>query len=152
MDSKKDIEIIGNKQAAEEILTLTSQWDKSVEKSDSHSLAKDYIKNVEIFDVGSQLVGSDNYKDLWNSCFPYFGESPKVSRRKVKLYAGNDLAFMHFYSKVSGNNIPNPEEQPWCRTTVCFQKLSTGWSVVHEHISMPIDFEKGKPALIIGEP
>lgn len=147
-----NIEIIGNKQSAEEILCLTTQWDESVANCDTNSLAKDYFNNVEIFDIGTQLVGSDNYKNLWKSCFPYFGESPVVSRRKVKLYAGHDLAFMHFYSKVSGSNITNPDEQPWCRTTVCFQKLNSGWCVVHEHISMPIDFEKGAPELIIGEP
>jgi len=147
-----DIEITGNKESADEIIYFTSRWDKSVAKCDSDLLAKDYIENVEIYDIGTQLVGSQKYKDLWNSCFPYFGDSPKVSRRKVKLYAGNDLAFMHFYSKVSGSNITNPDEQPWCRTTVCFQKTSDAWSVVHEHISMPIDFEKGVPALIIGEP
>ena len=135
-----------------QIIDLTSQWDKAVSKCDSSSLAKDYIENVEIFDIGAQVVGIEKYKDLWNSCFPYFGESPKVSRRKVKLYAGNDLAFMHFYSKVSGSNIANPDKQPWCRTTVCFQKLDGGWCVVHEHTSMPIDFEKGAPVLIVGEP
>lgn len=147
-----NIEIIGNNESAKDILFLTSKWDQSVEGCDSSSLAKDYIEDVEVFDVGSQIVGSEDYKNLWKSCFPYFGESPKVSRRKIKLYAGDDLAFMHFYSKVSGSNITNPDEQPWCRTTVCFQKLKAGWHVVHEHISMPIDFEKGRPALIIGEP
>lgn len=147
-----DIEIIGNKESAEEIIYLTSTWDKAVENCDSNAIAKDYIENIEVFDIGSQLVGRENYKDLWRSSFTYFGESPKVSRRKVKLYAGNDLGFMHFYSKVSGSNITNPEQQPWCRTTVCFQKSSEGWSVVHEHISMPIDFENGVPALIIAEP
>ncbi|NMQ30179.1 hypothetical protein E4Q23_21930 [Candidatus Accumulibacter phosphatis] len=94
-----DIEIIGSRESAEQIIDLTSQWDKAVSKCDSSSLAKDYIENVEIFDIGAQVVGIEKYKDLWNSCFPYFGESPKVSRRKVKLYAGNDLAFMHFLFK-----------------------------------------------------
>ncbi len=146
------VEIIGNKESAEEIIYLISKWDKAVEECDSNSIANDYLDNVEIFDIGTQIVGIEKYKDLWTSCFPYFGEYLKVSRRKVKLYAGNDLAFMHFYSKVTGSNIINPDEQPWCRTTVCFQKESDDWSVVHEHISMPIDFENGVPALITGEP
>ena len=147
-----DIEIVGNQTSADEILLLTTAWDESVAKSDSDSLSKGYVKDVEVFDIGSQLVGVDKYNALWKSCFPFFGESPTVSRRKVKLYAGSDLAFMHCYSKVSGSNIVNPDGQPWCRTTICFQKIGTEWSVVHEHISMPIDFEKGEPILIIGEP
>lgn len=147
-----EVEIIGNQTAAEEILLLTKIWDKSVAKCDASELTAAYLEQVEMFDVGCQIVGRENYKELWQSCFPYFGESPKVSRRKVKIYASSELAFLHCYSKISGSNMPQPDQQPWCRTTVCFQKLGTQWWVVHEHVSMPIDFEKGVPALIIGEP
>lgn len=150
--SRMDIEIIGDRDAAEEILSLTKLWDKSVEECSADDLTKGYIENVEMFDIGSQLVGKKKLKDLWQSCFPYFGTSPKVSRSKFKIYASSDLAFIHCYSKICGSNMPDPNEQPWCRTTVCFQKAGPDWAVVHEHISMPIDFEKGAPALIIGEP
>ncbi len=63
-----DIEIIGDKSSAEAIISLTSQWDKSVVKGDAHALAKDYIENVEVFDISTQLVGKEQYKDLWDSC------------------------------------------------------------------------------------
>ncbi len=35
-----DIEIIGDKSSAEAIISLTSQWDKSVAKGDAHALQK----------------------------------------------------------------------------------------------------------------
>ena len=147
-----DIEIFGDSEVAVEILELTKLWDKSVEKCDASELIEGYIDNVEIFDVGSQIVGAKNFKELWQTCFPFFGDSPQVTRRKIKLYASSNLAFMHFYSKICGSNQPKPEESPWCRTTVCFQKNGSKWSVVHEHVSMPIDFEKGSPEFIFGEP
>jgi ketosteroid isomerase-like protein len=146
-----DIEIIGNQKSAGEILELTREWDNAVERCDADKLVEGYVDDVAIFDIGSQLTGREKLKELWQACFPYFGESPKVSRRRVKIYASNDLAFLHFYSKICGSNISNPDEQPWCRTTVCFLKTDAVWQVVHEHISMPIDFAKGAPAPIIGE-
>ncbi len=145
-------EIRGDKSVAKTIIELTAQWDSAVGDCDAERMMENYLEDVEIYDVGSQLVGRENLKDLWRNCFPYFGESPEVYRRRVKLYASDSLAFLHFYSKVCGSNQASPEDQPWCRTTVCFHKPGDDWLVVHEHISMPIDFEKGAPALIFGQP
>lgn len=147
-----DIEIIGNHESARELIELTKQWDHHLEQCDAHVLTQGYADNVEVFDIGTQLVGRDKFKELWQSCFPFFGSSPKAVRRKLKIYASQDLAFLHCYSKICGSNQPTPSKNPWCRTTVCFQKTAGEWFVVHEHISMPIDFEKGSPALIFGEP
>jgi ketosteroid isomerase-like protein len=146
------IEIIGNRAAAEEILALTESWDNSVENCNAGELTRAYVDQAEIFDIGSQFTGREKYREFWQSCFAYFGSSPKVSRRRLKIYASGELAFIHCYSKICGSNMPKPEEQPWCRTTVCLRKVGAEWSVVHEHISMPIDFEKGAPAPIFGEP
>ena len=147
-----EIEIVGNREAAEEIIALTKLWDKTLEKCNANELLQGYAEDVEVFDIGSQLTGRNNFKELWESCFPYFGSVPQAIRRKFKLYASSELAFLHCYSKICGSNQPNPEESPWCRTTVCFHKAGSEWVVVHEHISMPIDFEKQSPALIFGEP
>ena len=35
----------------------------------------------------------------------------------------------------------------WVRVTVCFKKSDGKWLVTHEHVSAPIDVEKGKALL-----
>ena len=147
-----EVELIGNKQAAEEILQLTKLWDQALENRDLKGLTNGYSSAISSFDIGTQLVGLEKYKNLWESCLPYFGNAPKAYRRHFKIYASESLAFIHCFSKICGSNMPSPEAYPWCRTTLCFHKAGEGWQVVHEHISMPINFEEGKPALIIGEP
>ena len=147
-----DIEIHGDRAAANEILALTALWDQSVEQLNADALVRGYIDNVEMYDIGAALVGRHKLKELWQSSFQYFGDNPKVFRRKIKLYASPELAFLHFYSKICGSNQPDPDASPWCRTTVCFHRVNAEWKVVHEHISMPVDLETAAPALILGEP
>jgi ketosteroid isomerase-like protein len=103
-----DIEIIGNHESARELIELTKQWDRHLEQCNAHALMQGYADNVEVFDIGTQLVGRDKFKELWQSCFPFFGSSPKAVRRKLKIYASQDLAFLHCYSKICGSNQPTP--------------------------------------------
>lgn len=117
-----NVEITGNQQAAEEILQLTKLWDQALENKDLDGLISGYSPEISSFDIGTQLVGKEKYKSLWESCLPYFGNAPKAYRHHFKIYASEALAFIHCFSKICGSNISNPEEHPWCRTTLCFQK------------------------------
>lgn len=143
-----NIEITGNREAAEEILALTARWDKAVGQLDSAALTRDYRDDVQVFDIGSQLTGRENLKALWEESFGYFGKEPKVYRAQAKIHATSEMAVFHFYSKICGSNQPEHAKSPWCRTTVCFQKIDGQWIVIHEHISMPINMETGTVALL----
>ncbi len=147
-----DIEIHGDRAAAKEILALTALWDQAVQEQNADALLHGYIENVELYDIGGELVGRPRLKEIWQSSFQYFGSDPQVFRRRVQLYAGTDVAFLHFYSRICGSNQPDPAASPWCRTTVCFHRQDSQWKVVHEHISMRVDLESGAPAMIFGEP
>lgn len=146
------IEMNGNTDQADEIRQLIEEWDAALQSEDVDRLVSEYSEDAEVFDIGSQFHGKSQYRAQWISCFPYFGGSIRLERRKVKIFADGNLAFVNCYTRISGANTPAHEKQPWCRTTVCLQKREGEWQVVHEHISMPIDFEAGAPALIVGEP
>lgn len=47
-----EVEIIGNKQAAEEILQLTELWDQSLENQDLDGLTNGYSSEISSFDIG----------------------------------------------------------------------------------------------------
>ncbi|OQK16887.1 hypothetical protein AU255_03010 [Methyloprofundus sedimenti] len=49
-------DIKGDKDAANLILELTKNWDKSVELGNSEELPHFYSENVECFDIGSQTI------------------------------------------------------------------------------------------------
>ena len=147
-----EIELIGNREQAERILQLLQSWDASLQTMDADALVAGYSETVDIFDIGGQFSGKTEYRAQWQACFPYFGDSMQIERRRTRIFAADDLAFIEGYTRVSGSNTPAPVEQPWSRITVCLRRDGDDWQVVYEHISMPIDFGAGKPALIFGEP
>ncbi|MBJ9986620.1 nuclear transport factor 2 family protein [Acinetobacter sp. S40] len=147
-----DIEIIGNQQSANEILALTQIWEQALNQHDLAEMTQDYVDNVSVFDVALQIEDVQAYRKLWQQCFPYFGDHIQVFRRKLTIYASDQVVFLHCYSKVLGDAQTSAEDVPWCRTTVGFYKESQKWKVVHEHISMPFDCEKQQPLYILAEP
>lgn len=147
-----EFEIIGNKDRAEEILALIQIWDQGLQEHDLHAMTQDYSDKVSVFDVALQVDDIQAYRKLWQQCFPYFGDNIQVHRRRLKIYADDNIVFLHCYSKVLGDAQTSADDIPWCRTTVGFYKESEKWKVVHEHISMPYDCEKQQPLYILAEP
>jgi ketosteroid isomerase-like protein len=130
------VQFVGDVHTAQEILFKIRQWDNAVAKMDIQTLTDLCQKDVSVFDVNSQLQGAAAYKQLWEQYSPYFAKDVCVYRQDVKIYAENDLAFVHCYSKVDRSE-QNSLNLPWCRTTLCFKKTQGKWKMVHQHISMP---------------
>ena len=72
---------------------------------------------------------------------PFFQGEIKVFRRNINIFSRDGLAFLHCYSKLDHASGVATPEIPWCRTTLCFQKMAGEWLVAHQHISVPVDFE-----------
>ena len=145
-------ELTGDITQAKEIETLMQEWSEALYEKDAELMAHYYSDEAKIFDIGSQTEGKEAYKNLWIGCFPYFGDHITIERQAVSIHAADGLGFLYGYSRVSGAQTDDPAAKAWCRMTVCFQKIKDQWRVVHEHISMPIDFEQNKPVLLMEVP
>ena len=55
-----------------------------------------------------------------------------------------DLAFSHCLSHATGKTMDGRDIDVWMRATDCYQKMNGKWMIVHEHVSVPGDFESGK--------
>ena len=146
------IEVHGDPVAATEITALIETWDQALRARDARGLTADYADDVRVFDLGTQLGTRAAYREQWQACLPWFGNQPWIERRGMQLFAGPELAFLHGFTRVGGERSPAPEDTPWIRVTVCYRKVDGAWRVEHEHASMPIDFEAGKPVPIFGDP
>lgn len=131
------VQFVGDAHTTQEILFKLKQWDHAVAKMDIQALTDLCQQDVSVFDVSSQLEGAAAYKALWEQYSPYFSDDICVYRQDVKIYAENDLAFVHCYSKIDKAEQKQMLNLPWCRTTLCFQKSQGKWKMVHQHISMP---------------
>jgi ketosteroid isomerase-like protein len=146
------IELVGDLEQAKEIEILMQEWSEALYEKDAELMAYYYNDEARVFDIGSQTKGREAYKNLWIGCFPYFGDHITIERQAITIYAANGLGFLSGYSRVTGAQTDDPAAKAWCRITVCYQKIKDTWKVVHEHISMPIDFEQNKPLLLMEVP
>ena len=118
--------LTGDVKQAKEIEILMQEWSEALHQKDAELMTHYYSKEAKVFDLGSQT--------------------------EITIHAADGLAFLYGYSRITGAQTDDPAAHAWCRLTVCYQKIKDTWKVVHEHISMPIDFEQKKPALIMKVP
>ncbi|TDR17539.1 YybH family protein [Marinicella litoralis] len=146
------IERIGNTEQAKEIEALMQEWSEALYEKDAELMAHYYSDDAKVYDLGTQTETKEGYKNLWIKCFPYFAGNISVERQRVTIHAADGMGFLYGYSRVGGAQTDNPAAEAWFRLTVCFQKINDHWKVVHEHVSMPFDFELDKPALLMEVP
>ena len=143
-----DMQLAGNTAAAEEIRAILESITAALKVKDIDALMEHYGSETQIFDLDQQVEGKAKYHTIWAACLPYFGDEILLERGRVTIQASPDLAFVHGYSLYHGSKTDDPAAHSWCRITMCFQKQNGRWQIMHEHFSMPIDFEAGAPALI----
>lgn len=144
--------LVGDQFQAKEIEVLMTEWSEALQQKDAELMAHYYSEDAKVFDIGSQTESREAYKNLWINCFPYFNDNLHIERQQITIHAADGVGFLYGYSRISGAQTDDPAAQAWCRMTVCYQKIKDTWKVVHEHISMPIDFEKNKPILLMEVP
>lgn len=132
-----------NEQSVKEIQAAMDAWGEALYRKDLEAMHKDYADEYRLFDVKQTAESAEGAKELWQCCFPFF-DKPKVEYKDMVIHATDDMAIVHFRSRVSGTVEPMPEgmDDAWLRGTAGYRKIDGQWKCVHEHISFPIDCEK----------
>lgn len=150
--SVQSVQIDGDQVIAQQVLAQIRLWDQAVIAHDTDILMQQCAQNVSLFDVSTQMNGVKEYRAEWEKFTPYFMDGMQISRRDMKLYASESLAVLHCHSKVEHSALKGQLQMPWCRTTLCLQKIQGQWRVVHQHISMPVDMMTGKAIVLKDKP
>ena len=67
--------------------------------------------------------------------------------RDLKITSGNDIAFSHSLSHLTGKKTSGEAVDLWYRETLCFQRLGSEWKIAHQHESVPFYMDgSGKAA------
>jgi len=146
------MKIDGNKQVVDEVLSQIELWDAAIIGKKIEHLVDQCARDISMFDLSSQILGVDAYKEEWMKFSPYFNDYTQIVRRDMKIHATDELAVIHCHSKVENTLLKDQVRMPWCRTTLCMQKKNGQWLVVHQHISMPIDMMTGQVIILKDRP
>jgi ketosteroid isomerase-like protein len=128
---------------------LLDDWAKAFHARDLAAIMSMYAPGVVAYDIVPplQYVGSDAYKKDYQTFLYQFDGPIDVEYRDVHITAGSDVAFATGLEHMRGKMKDGNPLDMWLRFTSGFQKIKGQWKDVHDHVSVPVDFDSGKALL-----
>jgi len=129
-----------------EVRALLDSWSHAIRMKDIDQLMSLYSPDVVYFDCVPplQYVGSDAVRRNFLRWFDGWKSSIGVEIRDLNILASGNTAIAHMLHGTSGVLKNGREVRYWLRATVGSQRSKQDWLITHEHISMPVDFERGR--------
>ena len=108
-----------------------------------------YASDVVSFDVEPPLrhVGTIAKRKNWSRVFSMYQPPLEYEIRDLAVAVNDDVAFGYGFVRVAGTLKNGQRTAHWLRSTLCFRKLGGNWLIVHDQVSVPIDFEGGRALL-----
>ena len=108
-----------------------------------------YAPDIVSFDIVPPLqhVGAEAKRKNWVGAFAMYQRPLGYEIRGLTITLGGDVAFGHSLNRISGTLKNGNRTDFWLRWTPCFRKINGNWLIVHDHVSVPLDFETGKALL-----
>jgi ketosteroid isomerase-like protein len=108
-----------------------------------------FADDVVGYDMPPKLrfEGIESYKTSWEKCFVNMFEFPvSYELRDERIFSSGDIALVHGLVRMQGK-FKNPAEAGeervdcWMRQTLGLKRVGGQWLIVHDHISIPIDYD-----------
>ena len=117
---------------------LIADWSAAARRRDYDGVLAHHAPDILMFDVPPpfQSEGLEAYRKTWDLFFSSMADPPTFDFSDVRLTVGADLAFATAHGKCLSREDGAVTELLF-RLTMCFQKRSDEWFVVHEHHSLP---------------
>ncbi|MGH9684382.1 MAG: YybH family protein [Candidatus Acidiferrales bacterium] len=141
-------ESLSSASAVSEIRSAIEGYREAVLHKDMRGIARYYWNSpdIVIFDVVPPLsyVGWDSFRKDWEGFFDGFKEITVYDWSDVHIEAEGNLgwmrAFIHFVGKFQDGKVLDMTT----RDTAIFERKDGKWVAVHDHGSVPINFETGQ--------
>lgn len=123
---------------------------KALNDMDLDGVMSVYAPDIVSYDGGPQLqaVGVNAKKKNWEEAFALFQAPIDYEIRDLSITSSDDMAFVRGFARLRGTmKNGNSTNGVWVRVTLCFRKIDSNWLIVHDHVSVPIDFKNGKAVI-----
>lgn len=91
-----------------------------------------------------QAVGADAFVKHWQEFFDSYQGPIHAEFPDVTVAASGDVAFSYCLHRIAGTLKNGHKTDFWLRWTACWRKTSGQWLIVHEQVSVPVDFASGR--------
>ena len=133
------------------IRALEAQFAAAFNAKDADAIMKVYVPNesLVVFDVvpPRQYVGANAYRRDWQDFFAHVKGPLKFEISDLGVTTDGRLGYSHSIQRVSGTDSKGQPIDLTVRVTDVYRKINGNWLIVHEHVSVPVDLDTGKPDL-----
>jgi len=137
--------------AAADIRALENRFVAAFKAKDPDAIMKVYApdQTLVVLDVvpPRQYVGAAAYRKDWQTFFDSFDGPLTVELTDLDVAADRNLAYSHSIQHVAGTDKQGKKLDLTVRVTDVYKKAHGRWLIVHEHVSVPVDLDTGKPDL-----
>jgi len=141
---------LGQTKDEKQIRALEDRYVTAVKARDLDGIMKAYAPGAElvVFDVipPRQYNGFDAYKKDWGEDFTaYPGPGWQFELSDLSITTDGKLGYGHSIQHFVGTTKEGTKVDLTLRVTDCYRKIGGKWLIAHEHVSVPVDLETGKP-------
>ncbi len=133
------------------IRALEVQFGKAFIAKDVDAIMKLYVpdESLVVFDVTPprQYVGAKAYRKDWEGFLGTFKGPVKFELSDLHVFAGGTIGYGYSIQHVSGTDTKGQPIDLTVRVTDGYRKVNGRWLIAHEHVSVPVDLDTGKPDL-----
>jgi uncharacterized protein (TIGR02246 family) len=131
------------------IEALENRFAAAFNAKDLDAIMKVYVpgQSLFVFDMGvpRQHVGSDDYRKDWQDFLGSFKGPVKFEMSDLSVTADGDVGYGHSIQHVTGTDTKGKAVDTTVRVTDVYRKINGKWLIVQEHVSVPVNFDTGKP-------
>jgi uncharacterized protein (TIGR02246 family) len=132
-----------------QIKALEDQFAAAFRAKDLDAIMKVYVPDdtLFVFDVipPRQYVGAAAYRKDWQDFFAGFNGPIDFTISDLAVVTNRNLAYSHSIQHVKGTDKKGQPVDVTVRVTDAYRKIGGHWLVAMEHVSVPVDFDTGKP-------
>ena len=134
-----------------EIHDVLARWEKAFTARDLDGVMAMYAPGEAVvgYDVSPPLQynGKDSYRRSYENFFAAYEGPLELEVRDARMLVDRDLAAYNALERMSGTLKTGQKSAVWVRATAIFRRIDGKWFDVHDHISVPVDFDKGTAVL-----
>jgi uncharacterized protein (TIGR02246 family) len=134
-----------------EIRGLYDRWAKAFEARDIDAIMSVYAPGDALiaYDIVAplQYKGAEAYRKDYLDLLGQYDGPIHVEYRDMRVFSSGDVGFIHVLERLTGKMKNGQQSDFWLRATSGVVRINGKWLIVHDHISVPADFDTGKAAL-----
>jgi uncharacterized protein (TIGR02246 family) len=133
------------------IKALEERFVAALKAKDLDAIMRAYApgQTLVVFDVipPRQYTGAAAYRKDWQTFLDGFAGPITVELTDLDVVTDRNLAYSHSIQRVAGTDKQGKKLDLTVRVTDVYKKARGQWLIIHEHVSVPVDLDTGKPDL-----